>query len=59
LRQAKATQVGAKPLKGKRHGGLSGPPRSIEKASALAAPVGGLGRDHRNGVLVSPAEASS
>jgi hypothetical protein len=53
LRQTKATQASAKPL--------GGPPRSIEDASALAAPApaGVGGGDHHNGALVSSTGTSS
>jgi Protein of unknown function (DUF2924) len=58
LRQTKATQGAARPLKGKRHGIVGLPPGSDEEPSALA-PVGVGGGDHRNGAVVSPTEISS
>jgi Protein of unknown function (DUF2924) len=56
LRQAKGTRGGAKPLKGKHHGGSGGPPRSVEEPSALAAPVGAGGG---MAAFVTPAGTSS
>jgi hypothetical protein len=61
LGQTKGTQTRARPLKGKRHGGVGGSPRSDEEASASAAPApaGAGGAEHCNGALVSPGETPS
>jgi Protein of unknown function (DUF2924) len=58
LRQTMRTYAGAKSPNGKRRGS-AGAPRSVEGASALAAPAGAGGGDHRNGASVSPGGTSS
>jgi Protein of unknown function (DUF2924) len=59
LRQTKRTQGAAKPVAGESRRGLGRRPGSVEESSALVAPGGVGGGDHRNGALVSPGEASS
>ena len=53
LRQTKGTQGVAKHLKGRRLGSVGSSLGSVDEDSALAAPAGVGGGDHRNGAVVS------